>query len=226
MYFIRISFSAWKDILKIGIPIGFAIFFETSIFAAVTLFMSQYDTITIASHQAAMNFASLLYMLPLSISMALTIVIGHEVGANRLKDAKQYSYLGIGMALFLSFLSATIIYFFRPEIASLYTTDTAVLKLTQDFLIYAIFFQLSDAIAAPIQGALRGYKDVNVTFIMALVSYWIIGLPFGYLLATYTSLEAFGYWIGLISGLAAGAIGLLFRLRTIQRRSKMTLEVK
>ena len=224
--FYRISFSAWKEILKIGVPIGFAIFFETSIFAAVTLFMSQYNTITIASHQAAMNFASFLYMLPLSISMTLTIIIGHEVGANRLKDAKQYSYLGIGMALFLSFLSATMIYFLRPEIATLYTTDAAVLKLTQDFLIYAIFFQLSDAIAAPIQGALRGYKDVNVTFLMALVSYWIIGLPFGYLLATYTSLEAFGYWIGLISGLAAGAIGLLFRLRTIQRRSKMALEVK
>ena len=223
--FYRISFSAWKEILKIGVPIGFAIFFETSIFAAVTLFMSQYNTITIASHQAAMNFASFLYMLPLSISMALTIIIGHEVGANRLKDAKQYSYLGIGMALFLSFLSATMIYFFRPEIATLYTTDAAVLKLTQEFLIYAIFFQLSDAIAAPIQGALRGYKDVNVTFLMALVSYWIIGLPFGYLLATYTSLDAFGYWIGLISGLAAGAIGLLVRLRIIQRRNKFALKV-
>jgi multidrug resistance protein, MATE family len=223
--FYRISFSAWKEILKIGVPIGFAIFFETSIFAAVTLFMSQYNTITIASHQAAMNFASFLYMLPLSISMALTIIIGHEVGANRLKDAKQYSYLGIGMALFLSFLSATMIYFFRPEIANLYTTDAAVLKLTQDFLIYAIFFQLSDAIAAPIQGALRGYKDVNVTFLMALVSYWIVGLPFGYLLATYTSLDAFGYWIGLISGLAAGAIGLLVRLRIIQQRNTFALKV-
>lgn len=223
--FYRISFSAWKEILKIGVPIGFAIFFETSIFAAVTLFMSQYNTITIASHQAAMNFASFLYMLPLSISMALTIIIGHEVGANRLKDAKQYSYLGIGMALFLSFLSATMIYFFRPEIANLYTTDAAVLKLTQDFLIYAIFFQLSDAIAAPIQGALRGYKDVNVTFLMALVSYWIVGLPFGYLLATYTSLGAFGYWIGLISGLAAGAIGLLVRLRIIQHRNTFALKV-
>lgn len=223
--FYRISFSAWKEILKIGVPIGFAIFFETSIFAAVTLFMSQYNTITIASHQAAMNFASFLYMLPLSISMALTIIIGHEVGANRLKDAKQYSYLGIGMALFLSFLSATMIYFFRPEIANLYTTDAAVLKLIQDFLIYAIFFQLSDAIAAPIQGALRGYKDVNVTFLMALVSYWIVGLPFGYLLATYTSLGAFGYWIGLISGLAAGAIGLLVRLRIIQQRNTFALKV-
>jgi MATE family multidrug resistance protein len=222
--FYRLSFKVWSEILKIGVPIGLSIFFETSIFAAVTLLMSQYNTITIASHQAAINFASFLYMLPLSISMALTIVVGHEIGAKRLKDAKQYSYLGITMALFLSVLSAAIIYFFRPEVASIYTSDAAVLRLTQDFLIYAIFFQLSDAIAAPIQGALRGYKDVNVTFMMALVSYWVIGLPVGYLLAANTSLEAFGYWIGLISGLAAGAIGLSVRLHIIQRRKEFALK--
>ncbi|MER2259217.1 MAG: MATE family efflux transporter, partial [Priestia megaterium] len=78
--FHRISFSAWKEILKIGLPIGFSVFFETSIFSAVTLFMSSYNTITIASHQAAINFASFLYMIPLSISMALTIVVGFEAG--------------------------------------------------------------------------------------------------------------------------------------------------
>jgi len=216
-----ISLTAWKEILKIGVPIGLSIFFETSIFAAVTLLMSQYNTITIASHQAAMNFASFLYMLPLSISLALTIVVGHEAGAKRIKDAKAYSYLGICMAITLSLMSAALIYFFRPEVASIYTADHTVLKLTQDFLIYAIFFQLSDAIAAPIQGILRGYKDVNVTFLMALISYWVIGLPVGYIIATYTSLDAFGFWIGLISGLAAGAIGLSIRLYIIQRRNEV-----
>jgi len=221
--FYSVSLKAWMEILVIGVPIGLSIFFETSIFAAVTLLMSQYNTITIASHQAAINFASFLYMIPLSISMALTIVVGHEVGAKRIRDAKQYSYLGISMAIFLSILSAALIYFFRPEVASIYTEDSAVLKLTQDFLIYAIFFQLSDAIAAPIQGVLRGYKDVNVTFIMALISYWVIGLPVGYLLATCTSLDAFGYWIGLISGLAAGAVGLSARLFFIQRRNEASL---
>ncbi|WP_226666655.1 MATE family efflux transporter [Metabacillus litoralis] len=223
--FYGISFKSWAEILLIGVPIGLSIFFETSIFAAVTLLMSQYNTVTIASHQAAINFASFLYMLPLSISMALTIVVGHEIGAKRIKDAKQYSYLGIGFALFLSVLSAALIFFFRPEVASIYTSDPDVLKLTQAFLIYAIFFQLSDAIAAPIQGALRGYKDVNVTFIMALISYWVIGLPVGYLLATFTSLDAFGYWIGLISGLAAGAIGLSARLAFIQKRKAQEFSV-
>ena len=40
----------------------------------------------------------------------------------------------------------------------------------------------------------------------AFVSYWVIGLPVGYMVGTFTSLGALGYWIGLIAGLAAGAV--------------------
>ncbi|MDV7763688.1 MATE family efflux transporter [Peribacillus sp. CSMR9] len=215
--FFRVSWKEWRALLLIGVPIGLAIFFETSIFSAVTLLMSKYDTVTIASHQIAMNFASLLYMMPLSISMALTIVIGFEIGASRYKDAKEYSWIGISMALTMSLVLSTILFLFREPVASVYTKDHEVMMLTSHFLIYAIFFQISDALQAPIQGILRGYKDVNVTFAMSLVSYWILGLPIGYFFAQYTDMGAFGYWIGLISGLALGAIGLAARLRFIQQ---------
>lgn len=215
--FFRVSWKEWKALLLIGVPIGLAIFFETSIFSAVTLLMSKYDTVTIASHQIAMNFASLLYMIPLSISMALTIVIGFEIGAARYKDAKEYSWIGISMALTMSLVLSTILFLFREPVAFLYTKDHEVMMLTSHFLIYAIFFQISDALQAPIQGILRGYKDVNVTFAMSLVSYWILGLPIGYFFVKFTDMGAFGYWIGLISGLALGAIGLAARLRFIQQ---------
>lgn len=213
-----ISLSAWKEQLKIGIPIGFAIFCETSIFALVTLLMSEFNTVTIAAYQIAINFASLLYMIPLSISMALTIAIGFEVGAKRFYDARQYSYIGISIALGMATLCAIVLFIFNEQVAGFYTEDGKVLELAKEFLIYAIFFQLSDAVGAPIQGSLRGYKDVKVTFIMALISYWVVGLPLGYLLAHYTPFGAVGYWIGLISGLAFGAICLSIRLRIVQRK--------
>lgn len=207
-----ISIKKWKEILMIGVPIGLSIFFETSIFSAVTLLMSNYDTATIASHQAALNFASLLYMLPLSISMALTILVGFEIGAKRYSDAREYSWIGVAIAVLLAFLCGIILFFFRPEIAGLYSEDPKVIHLTTQFLLFALFFQLSDAIQAPVQGALRGYKDVNITFIMSLISYWVIGLPFGYFMAHHTRFGAYGYWIGLIAGLAVGAVCLSSRL--------------
>ncbi|MDF2634327.1 MAG: efflux family protein [Pelosinus sp.] len=212
------SLAAWKEQLKIGIPIGIAIFCETSIFAVITLLMSEFSEVTIAAYQVAINVAALIYMIPLSISMALTIVIGFEVGARRYRDARQYSYLGIGTALVMAVVAALVLYFANEGIASLYTENSDIRHLAEQFLLYAIFFQLSDAIATPVQGCLRGYKDVRITFIMAMVSYWVLGLPLGYVLAHHSGLGAFGYWIGLIVGLAFGAICLSARLVRVQHK--------
>ena len=213
-----IQFRRWKEILFIGVPIGISIFVETSIFSAVTLMMSNYSTTVISAHQIALNFSSLLYMIPLSISMGATILVGQAVGAGQFRDAKQYSFLGVGLALAFSTVAITILLVFREPIASLYTTDVQIIGLVTHFLIYAALFQLSDAVQAPVQGALRGYKDVNMTFVMAIVSYWVLGLPIGYLMATFTDLGPFGYWIGLIVGLTVGAITLTFRLFHIQKK--------
>ncbi|MGB8000348.1 MAG: MATE family efflux transporter [Anaerobacillus sp.] len=217
-----VSLVTWREQLKIGVPIGFSIFFEVSIFAAVTLLMSTYTTETIAAHQAAINFASLLYMIPLSISMALTIAVGFEVGGGRFHDAKQYSYLGICFAVGMALLSALCLFIFNDAVASWYTSNEVVFDLIKVFLIYAIFFQLSDAVAAPIQGALRGYKDVNVTLVMSLIAYWLIGLPSGFLLAKYTAFGPYGYWVGLSTGLFVAAVTLYIRLRSVQR-AKLTV---
>jgi len=216
-----ISLRKWKEILFIGLPIGLAMFVEISIFSAVTLLMANYSTAVISAHQIALNFTSLLYMIPLSISMGATILVGQSIGAGHSKDAKHYSYLGIVFAILFSLISITILLLFKEQIASLYTTDLNIVKLSMHFFIYAAFFQLSDAIQAPVQGALRGYKDVNITFIMAIISYWVIGLPIGYLMATYTDLGPYGYWVGLITGLTVGAITLAVRLRYIQNKKTL-----
>lgn len=214
----KISFKKWKVILFIGVPIGISIFVETSIFSAVTLMMSNYSTAVISAHQIALNFTSLLYMLPLSISMGATILVGQAVGARQMRDAKQYSYLSVGLAITFSFVSIAILLVFRAQIASLYTTDGQIIGLATQFFIYAALFQLSDAIQAPVQGALRGYKDVNMTFVMAIVSYWVLGLPIGYMMATFTDLGPYGYWVGLIAGLTVGAMTLTGRLIYIQKK--------
>lgn len=208
--------AMWKEQLRLGLPLGTAIFCETSIFGVVAVFMAAFGTLTIAAHQAAINFAGLVYMLPLSMSMALTIVVGFEVGAGRWRDARQYAVLGVAVALVAALFCALGLWAGNEQVAALYTKDESVLQLTREFLLYAAFFQLSDAVAAPIQGILRGYKEVIVPFMVALVSYWGLALPVGMVLSN-TSWGPFGYWVGFIVGLAAGAVALALRLRHVQR---------
>jgi multidrug resistance protein, MATE family len=217
-YFKEFSFDKCIQILKIGVPMGLSLFFETSIFALVTILISKYNITTIAAYQSALNIVSFLYMIPLSISSALTVLVGFEVGAKRNKDAMIYSWLGMILAVVIAIVFGIFVVLFRNEVASLYSNNQAVIHLTAEFLIYALFFHISDAIQATAQAALRGYKDVNIAFVMTLIAYWLICLPVGYLLAHYGKLGATGYWIGLTVGLLAAGVGLSARLIFIQKR--------
>lgn len=212
------SWKAWKELFAIGIPIGLGIFFEVSIFSVVTLLMGVlFDTNTIASHQIALSFSSLIFMIPLSISMALTIVVGFSVGGGKMKAARQYSLLGVGGGVGFMALCSVVLYFCREGIASLYNNDPAVVSMAAQFLIFAIFYQISDAAQAALLGVLRGYKDVRKPFLIAFVSYWIIGIPSGYLLSVYTGLGPYGFWVGIIIGLTCAAAGFMMRLMNVQK---------
>ncbi|WP_442599732.1 MATE family efflux transporter [Neobacillus sp. D3-1R] len=225
-YFKKWSLEKCMEILKIGVPMGLSIFFETSMFAVVTILISKFNVTTIAAYQSALNIVAFLYMIPMGISMTQTVLVGFEVGAKRYKDAKEYSWLGIYLSVIIAVITGLLVVLFRHEVAGFYSNEAAVINLTAQFLIYALFFQISDAIQATALAALRGYKDVNIAFIMTLIAYWLICLPVGYFLAHYTSLGARGYWIGLTLGLLAAGICLSIRLIYIQKNKFVSTHLK
>ena len=213
----------WWKLLKICIPIGLTIFCEQSIFGAVGLLMAAYGTTVLAAHQAAMNFTTIVYMLPLSVSMAITILVGFEIGGGRESGARAYIRLSRVLTLIFVGAIALILAAMRDAVAALYTTNPEVQKLLRVFLLYALLMQFSDCVNAPLQGALRGYKDVTVTFWLAVLSFWGIGLPSGYVLAECMGVGPYGYWIGLIGGIVVGALLLMIRLRTIEERMRRAM---
>ena len=221
----RPCLAEWRRQLGLGVPIGATMFCEASIFSAVGLFMTVYGTGVMAAHQAALNFSTMVYMLPLSVSMALTILTGYELGAGRPQDAWRYSRLGRLLSFVFVAAVALILVQFRSAVAALYTNDDFVQRLLQIFLLYAVGMQVADSINAPLQGTLRGARDVRVTFFLAVLSYWVIGLPVGWFLAHRMLLTPYGFWIGLITGLLAGAVLLMLRLSAVERRYREKTEM-
>lgn len=215
------SVSECKEIVKIGVPMGLALFFESSLFAVVMVLISKFNMTTVAAYQAAINVAVFFYMIPLSISMAQTVLIGYEIGAGRIKDAKVYSWLGIHSSLLVAAISGVMVYLLRFQVASLYSNDDAVIMVTANFLAYALFFIVADALQATALGALRGYQDVVISFLMTLVGYWVVCLPIGYILANFTKLGARGYWIGLTIGLFVVGVVLCIRLVLLQKKKEI-----
>lgn len=207
-----------RENLSIGVPIGLAMFMEASIFGVVALFIAKFGTIIIAAHQAALGFTSLLYMVPLSFSMALTILVGVEAGAKRFDEAKKYSRMGIALNMGIATFLTVLVYINRPYIAMLYTTDPVIIEKVVEFLFYAIFFQLFDATAAPIQGILRGYKDVKATFYSGFFAYWVVCLPLGCFLDFVLDHGPVAYWQSLDIGLFFSAVFLTMRLFWLQNK--------
>ena len=216
---IRLDYRIFFEQLRLGLPIGFSIFLEMSIFSLTALIISKFGTVTIAANQAAFSAVTIIYMFLLSLSIALNIIISYELGANNPVAAKQFAHYGLKFSLFLSLAVIILLFFTRAQVAALYSNDPTVQILIQDFLVYVLFYQLADAILTPSQGILRAYKDVNMAFYIALISYWLVCFPIGYILDNYYNFGAVAYWNGFVCGMSVGALISLYRINYLQKTS-------
>ena len=206
-----------KEYLVVGVPSGLSIFMEMSLFSLIIVFLSRYGTDALAAYQIADNFASLVYMLPVSCSMALTILIATAVGAGNMDMAKRYKKAGFIVALTGAAITASFTVLFRTHIGSVYTDDAAVAMIAGQFLIYSAGWQLFDAISTPIQGILRGLKDTRISFILMVIAYWGGCFPMRLLLDSHTALGADSYWLGLDFGVGCSALLMVLRLLYVER---------
>lgn len=213
----RFSRENVREYLAVGLPNGMGIFMETSLFGFIIIFITKFGTQYIAAHEAAMNFSNLVYMFPLSFSMALTILVGMEAGAQRYDRARRFSRIGIVMALGCAAAVGTVSVLGRHLIAQIYAEDPILISYIMQFLIYMAMWQVFDAIACPIQGILRGYKDVKAAFYTSTAAYWIICAPLGWVLDHVMGHGPFSYWQGLVVAVGASAFFLAIRLRWLER---------
>jgi MATE family multidrug resistance protein len=220
--------SMWS-MIKLGFPIAMALFFEVSLFAIIALLLAPLGANVVASHQIALNFSSIIFMLPLSIGIAVSIRIGYYLGREQTEIAALVSKVGLALALILAFFTAMLTVSFRQEIALLYNDNPEVVTLAGSLMFLAAVYQISDSIQVVAAGALRGYKDTRSAFYITLFSYWVIGMTTGYTLA-YTdiivpAMGAHGFWIGLIAGLTCAAVLFALRLRYIQKKGIVFVEL-
>ena len=215
---IPLNMDKIKEGVRLGLPIGGTVFAEVAIFSVVGLIMAKFSSLIIASHQSAMNFSTLMYAFPMSISSAMAIVVSYEVGAKRFDDAKTYISLGRWTALIFAGFTLSFLYIFRGNVASFYGNDPEFIDLTARFLTYSLFFQLADTFAAPLQGILRGYKDTVIPFYLGLLGYWGVAIPVAMVFDSLTDFGAYSYWIGLIISLIVSGALYRWRLTVIMKR--------
>jgi len=211
----------WR-LFRLGFPIAMAIFCEVTLFTVVALMLAPFGAETVASHQIALNFSSLVFMLPLSIGVGVTIRVGHSIGEGLPDHARVAARTGLMLGMAVAACTAALTVLLREQIATIYTDDMQVITLAATLLFFAAIYQVSDSVQVVAAAALRGYKDTKAIFYVTIVAYWGLGLPTGMLLGltdwVVPRMGPQGFWVGFIVGLTGAALMLGARLKVIYGR--------
>ena len=207
-----------KEIFSLGTPIALMITAEAGLFSAVSILMGTRSAEITAAHQIAINFAGTMFMIPLALSSAATIRIGHALGATNPVAARFSGITGILMCAFFMTCTALFLLVFRDAVVSLYTNDPAVRAIAISLLLMAAVFQIGDGVQIGATGVLRGYKDTRVPMAINIFSYWFLAFPLAYLAAITYRLPPQYVWAGFVLGLSVAAILLTARYLRVSRQ--------
>jgi MATE family multidrug resistance protein len=207
-----------RELLKVGLPIAGAIFIEGSLFVLAALFIGRLGPVPAAAHLIAINFAALLFMIPVGLSSAISIRVGNAVGRRDPAGARYAGIIGVLIILVIQTASATAMLVFPEAIVSIYTDDGLIAPLAVGLLFYAAVFQYPDGLQVVAAGALRGFKDTRMPVLYMIVSFWIVGITLGYHLTFTREMGPAGMWIGMIAGLSIAAVLMLMRFNHTSRR--------
>lgn len=207
----------WKH-LQLGAPIGVSLFMEGGLFSAMALLLGRFGEKVVSGHQIAINVASITFMVPLGIAIAVTVRVGQALGRGDPRGARRSGTVGAVLSVAFMVGAATVMAVFPREIARIYSPDEQVQSIAVGLLYMAAIFQIFDGLQVAGSGALRGLKDTTIPMCITFLAYWALGLPLGYVRGIVYEEGPQAMWSGLIAGLMVASLLLNLRFHLVMRR--------
>ncbi len=191
---------------------------EGGAFGASAIMMGWLGTIPLAAHQIALNLATISYMTTSGLGAAAVVKVGRYFGRRDRRNLVLSANTMFMMAGGVMVGWAILFILGRQALPALYINDPSVLEVAAGLMVVSAFFQVSDGLQVVCAGALRGLQDVRIPVVLIFIAYWVISLPFGYLLSFHFGFGPAGIWIGLLTGLSLTAAAMLWRFRYLVRK--------
>jgi MATE family multidrug resistance protein len=206
------------ELCLIGIPIGIMYCVELAFFLALTLLMGHLGSEMLGANQIVLQYLMQLATAVFAIAQAVTVRIGHSLGARDIHTAKLTGEVGVLIAVALMGLAAIVYWFFPLQLISLDLSvqdpkNALIISYTKQFLIIAAIFQVIEGTRIILFGALRGFNDTRFTLLTSIVSFWFVALPIGYGFGTFFNRGGVGLWWGMVLGAICGVMILYYRLQ-------------
>jgi MATE family multidrug resistance protein len=207
------SLRMLQQMARLGAPAAGQIVLEVGAWNLATLSAGWLTPVSLATHSIALNYASITYMVPLGVSAAAAVSVGHAIGAGDPARARRAGWLALALGTGFMLLAAVVFFLAPRPLIALYTRDPQVLAVGPSLLWLAAAFQIFDGIQTVCTGALRGLGETRFPMVANFVGYWILGLPLGISLCFGLHWGIYGLWIGLTLALVVIATWLLLRWR-------------
>ena len=186
-----------QQLIQLGLPAAGQIILEVGAWNVATLSAGWLSPVALATHQIAINYASITYMVPLGISAAAAVSVGHAVGAGDRAKARRAGWLALALGSAFMLLAGIVFLIAPTPLIELFTHDPRVLAVGPSLLWIAAAFQIFDGVQTVCTGALRGLGETRAPMVANFVGYWILGLPLGMILCFILKWGVYGMWIGL-----------------------------
>ena len=221
--FWRPDWPAFREVVHLGLPIGFTMLAEVSLFTGASLLMGNIGTLELSAHGIALQLASIAFMIPLGLAQAGTVRVGVAHGRADHLAVVRASLAVLAVAVVISISGGVLFASIPTKLAAIFLDEAgkdsaAVLAIAGPFVVIAGIFQLVDGLQAIAAGLLRGLKDTRIPMVMALISYWPIGFFCAWFFAFPAGFGGVGIWFGFVGGLAAAAILLNWRFYRLVRQ--------
>ncbi len=214
------GFTMWRwprkqihSLMKMGVPIAAQMFLESSAFVLTGIMMGWLGTVAITANQITTTLANCAFMIVMSIGAATTIRVSHCFGARDMGQLTRAAKASYHLAIVWNFFAAVLFIWLRSWLPSLFTTNAEVIALAADMMFFIALFQLSDGIQNVSVGILRGIQDVKVIMPIALLAYWCLNLPVGYLCGFTLGMGPEGLILGFTFGLSMAGLLMILRIR-------------
>lgn len=215
------SLADVRRLLQMGAPISAQMFLETSAFVGTGIMMGWFGTETLSANQIAITFGNCAFMIVMSIGAATTIRVSHCYGMHDVPQMTRAAHASYHLVLAWNALAALFFISLRHILPTFFTDNAEVIGITSTLLVFVSLYQLSDGLQNVSVGVLRGMQDVKVIMPIAAISYWLLNIPVGYVLAFTLGLGPAGLYIGFFFGLSAAAVLMISRIR---RRVRLLAE--
>ncbi len=231
----RMEKPDWKQIAhqaRLGIPAGLAYVVEVTSFTLMALFIARLGTVASASHQIASSLAAVLYMMPLSISIASASRVSFWLGAGRPDLASKVVMLAVKLTGLAALALAAFVAFAGEMLAGWYSGSPQIVALASSLLVWVGIYHMADATQALSAFLLRCYRITIAPLALYGVLLWGLGLFGGYLLA-YEGIAGINaapsaktFWMASAIALGLVAAGLLAMLWRAVRRSLLNVDLQ